>query len=137
MSFTNFLEQKVLEHTFRNVAYTSPSATYVGLFTSTPTDASAGTEVSGGDYARQAVTFTFVAGDPSYVKNSGNITFPTATASWGTITYAGIFDALTTGNFLAWAQLTLSSDFTTANSKLINIGDIFRISADNLQVRLS
>lgn len=137
MSFTNFLEQKVLEHVFRNVAYTSPTALYVGLFTSTPSDSTAGTEVSGGSYARQTVSFSFTSGDPSSVTNTAQITFPTSTASWGTVTHAGIYDALTSGNFLAYAELTLSSDFSTSNPKTIATGDIFRISAGNLQVRLT
>ena len=137
MSFTNFLEQKVLEHVFRNVAYTSPTALYVGLFTSTPSDSTAGTEVSGGSYARQSVAFSFTSGDPSSVTNTAQITFPTSTAAWGTVTHAGIYDALTYGNFLAYAELTLSSDFSTSNPKTIATGDIFRISAGNLQVRLT
>ena len=137
MSFTNFLEQKVLEHVFRNVAYTSPTALYVGLFTSTPSDSTAGTEVSGGSYARQSVAFSFTSGDPSSVTNTAQITFPTSTASWGTVPPAGIYDALTYGNFLAYAELTLSSDFSTSNPKTIATGDIFRISAGNLQVRLT
>lgn len=137
MSFTNFLEQKVLEHVFRNVAYTSPTALYVGLFTTTPSDSTAGTEVSGGSYARQTVAFSFTSGDPSSVTNTAQITFPTSTASWGTVTHAGIYDALTGGNFLAYAELTLSSDFATSNPKTIATGDIFRISAGNLQVRLT
>ena len=137
MSFTNFLEQKVLEHVFRNVAYTSPTALYVGLFTSTPSDSTAGTEVSSGSYARQTVAFSFTSGDPSSVTNTAQITFPTSTASWGTVTHAGIYDALTSGNFLAYAELTLSSDFSTSNPKTIATGDIFRISAGNLQVRLT
>ena len=138
MSFTNFLEQKVLEHVFRNVAYTSPTALYVGLFTTTPSDSTAGTEVSGGSYARQSVAFSFTSGDPSSVTNTAQITFPTATTpGFGTVTHAGIYDALTGGNFLAYAELTLSSDFSTSNPKTIATGDIFRISAGNLQVRLT
>ena len=51
---TDFLEDKILNHVFRNVAYTAPATVYVGLFTTATTDAGGGTEVTGGGYARQA-----------------------------------------------------------------------------------
>lgn len=95
----------------------APTTTYVGLFTTAPsTDASAsytGTEVSGGSYARVAVTsssgWSAISGGstaPSQISNAGTITFPTPTASWGTVVAIGIFDAATTGNLLWWASIT-------------------------------
>jgi hypothetical protein len=65
----------------RNTSYTSPATVYVSLYTTDPTDADSGTEVSGGSYARTAVTF----GAPSngVSTNSADVTFPTATASHG------------------------------------------------------
>jgi len=56
--FSNYLENKVLDHVLRNVSYSSPTTVYVGLYTSDPTDAGSGTEVSGGSYARQALSVT-------------------------------------------------------------------------------
>ncbi len=53
--FSNYLENKVLDHVLRNTSYTSPTTVYVGLYTSDPTDAGSGTEVSGGSYARQVL----------------------------------------------------------------------------------
>jgi hypothetical protein len=39
--------------------------------------------------------------------NSGTVTFPTSTATWGgTMTHFGLFDASATGNLLVWAPLT-------------------------------
>lgn len=91
----------------------APATTYVGLFTAAPTtDASAsytGTEVTGGAYARVAITsssgWSALSGGsttPAQISNSGSITFPTPTASWGTVLAIGIFDAATTGNMLWW-----------------------------------
>ena len=54
--FTDFLENKIIDHMLRNQAYTPPTTVYVALFTTATTDAGGGTEVSGGAYARQAVT---------------------------------------------------------------------------------
>lgn len=98
----------------------APATTYVGLFTTAPTtDASAsytGTEVSGSNYSRVAVTsssgWSAITGGstaPSQISNAGIITFPTPSGSWGTITAIGLFDAATTGNLLWWSTITSQS----------------------------
>ena len=125
MSFSNYLETQVLAHTFSNTAYTSPTTVYVGLFTSDPTDADTGTEVSGGSYVRRAGSFT-TSGNTA--TTSAAIEFPTATASWGTITHIGIYDALSAGNLLAYAPLTAA--------KAIASGDVFRIPTGDIDITL-
>ena len=124
--FSNYLENKLLDHVLRNVSYTSPTTVYVGLFTSDPTDAGSGTEVTGGSYARQVVSVT-TASD-GIVTSSADITFPQATANWGTVSHIGILDALTSGNLLMYTALT--------TSKAIDTGDIFKITTNNLTVTL-
>lgn len=100
---TNYLEDNLLNHVLRNTAFTSPTTVYVALFTAAPGEAGGGTEVSGGSYARQSVTFSAPAS--GVVANSGAVTFPTATAPWGTITHMAIFDAVTVGNMLYYGAL--------------------------------
>jgi hypothetical protein len=136
MSFSDYLEDKVLDHVFGGNAYTAPTTLYVGLFTSTPTDSTTGTEVSGGSYARQTAAFTVSGTNPTEAASNAAIEFPTATATWGTVTYAGIFDAASSGNMIAYAQLTDPADLTTALPKTIGTGDVFRISSGNLKIRL-
>lgn len=126
MSFSNTYETNVLTWTFTNSAVTRPTAWYIGLFTSDPTEAGTGTEVSGGSYARESATFT-VSGDTA--TNAANIEFPTATASWGTVSHAAVFDALTGGNIIAYAALT--------TSKAIDTGDILRIPAGDFDITLN
>ena len=125
--FSNFLENALINAVLRNTSYTSPATVYVSLYTSDPTDADYGTEVSGGSYARTAVTF----GAPSngVTTNSADVTFPTATASWGTVTHIGIHDASTAGNLLFHTPLD--------TSKTIDSGDIFKITTGNLSVTLA
>jgi hypothetical protein len=124
---SNYLEDALINATLRNTSYTSPATVYLALYTSDPTDADTGTEVSGGSYARQAITF----GAPSngVSTNSAAIEFPQATGTWGTITYVGIRDALTTGNLLYHTALDVS--------KTIASGDIFKISIGSLSVTLA
>ena len=124
---SNFLENALINATLRNTTYTSVATVYVSLWTSDPTDAGSGTEVSGGSYARTAVTF----GAPSngVTTNSADVTFPTATASWGTVGWIGINDASTSGNLLYHTALD--------TAKAIDSGDIFKISSGNLSVTLA
>jgi hypothetical protein len=125
--FSNYLENALINATLRNTAYTSPSVVYVGLYTSDPTDANTGTEVSGGSYARVAVTFGAPSNGAS--TNSAAVEFPQATANWGTVTHIGILDALTSGNLLYHTALD--------SSKTIETGDIFKIAIGSLSVTLS
>ena len=124
---SNYLENALINATLRNTSYTSPTTVYIGLYTSDPTDADTGTEVSGGSYARQSVTF----GAPSngVSTNSAAIEFPQCTASWGTVTHVGIRDALTAGNLLYHTPLDAS--------KTIDSGDIFKIAIGSLSVTLA
>lgn len=127
-SFSDYLEDKLLKHVFTNTAYTSPTSLYVALYTAAPSDTGGGTEVSGGSYARKAASFS-VSGTTTLATNSSAIEFDAATASWGTIVAIGIFDASTSGNFLAWADLT--------TNKTIDTGDILRIPSGDLDITLS
>lgn len=122
--FSDYYENKVIDHMLRNQAFTPPATVYVGLYTAAPTDAGGGTEVSGGSYARQAVTLA--AASAGSTQNSADITFPTATADWGTIVAAGLFDAASAGNLLAWNNLTAS--------KTVSNGDTFKITAGSLTI---
>jgi hypothetical protein len=125
VSFSNFLENKVLGHVFGATPYTAPATLYVGLFTSSPGETGSGSEVSGGSYARQTIAFTVTGNQAS---NTAAVEFPTATASWGTITFAAIYDALSGGNLLAYGALT--------TSKTIDNGDVFRIPAGDFDINL-
>ena len=124
---SNFLENALINATLRNTTYTSVATVYVSLFTSDPTDAGTGTEVSGGSYARTAVTFA--APSNGVTTNSADVTFPTCTSAWGTVGWIGINDASTAGNLLYHSPLD--------TSKTIDTGDIFKISTGNLSVTLA
>ena len=124
---SNYLENALINATLRNTTYTSPSVVYAGLFTSDPTDAGSGTEVTGGSYARKAMTFGAPSDGASV--NSGAVEFDQATGDWGTITHFAIFDALTTGNMLYHGALTAS--------KTIETGDVFKFATSSVSVTLA
>jgi hypothetical protein len=124
---SNYLENALVNATLRNTSYTSPSVVYVGLFTSDPTDAGSGTEVSGGSYARKSATFGAPSNGASTISSA--IEFDQATGSWGTVTHFGIYDASTSGNLLYHGALTAS--------KVIDTGDVFKFATSALTVTLA
>lgn len=124
---SNYLENALINGTIRGSTFTAPTNVYVALYTSDPTDADTGTEVSGGSYARQIVTF----GAPSNGVSASNadVTFPQATGSWGTVGWIGLRDAVSGGNLLYHTALD--------TSKVIDTGDVFKINSGNLSVTLA
>ena len=129
-SFTDYTENLALTYLFTTGAATRPTAWYVGLFTAAPSDTGGGTEVSGSAYARVVTGTISGSGTATTFTNAAAIEFAAASGgNWGTIGWAGIFDASTGGTLLAWAPLT--------TSKAINDGDIFRIPASSLTITLS
>lgn len=128
-ALSNYLENKIIDH-LRNVAtFTPPATWYFALLTAAPSDAGGGTEVSGGSYARVAMTAsganlagtqsagstTASTGTGGTTSNNNAITFPAPTADWGVATHMAAYDASTAGNLLTWGALTAS--------KTINNGD--------------
>jgi hypothetical protein len=141
-ALANDLENKLLDHTFRATAYSAPATLYAGLGTAACSDSSFGTEVTGGSYARVAITSGTSAwkgthgstsgassGTNGTISNAAAITFPAPTANWGSVTHWFIADASTSGNLLVCAALT--------TPKTINDGDAapsFSIDAMTIQI---
>lgn len=126
---SDYLENKFIDWLLRGQTFTPPVTAYIGLLTAAPSDAGGGTEVTGGSYARVAITSSLAnwagtqsagsttasSGTGGQTSNNAAITFPAPTANWGVVTHFGIYDASTAGNLLYWAALTVS--------KTINNGD--------------
>lgn len=116
--------ENLIELAIKGTNLTAPTTLYIGLFTVTPGESGGGTEVTGGAYARQLFTFGAVAAQSSgsQVANSAQITFPVATAGWGTVVAVGIFDAVTSGNMLYYGALGSSVAVNTNNQFIIASG---------------
>lgn len=126
---SDYLENKLLDHVLTSTGYTAPTTRYLGLFTaSTGLESnSPSAEVSGGSYARKAVTFAAASSGSS--ATNATVTFDAATANWGTITHVAVMDASTSGNVLFWGAVT--------TSKTIESGDTFQVSSGNLTISLA
>jgi len=129
-AISKYLGDAILNEAFRGVNYVPPAKVYLALYTSNPGDTNTGVEVSTSGYARQEVAFsalTFVSGK-STISNTLDLVFPVTSTSWGTISHVGILDALIGGNLLYYGQL--------ATSKLIDVGDQFKVVAENLVLNI-
>jgi len=129
-AFTNYLEDKIVDHLFRTAGFTKPTALYVGLLTAAATPETGGvTEVAGGSYARVAeapgdANWAAPAGGDGTTSNVNAITFPTATADWGTATHFGIWDAATAGNLLVYGALTASRNIVNGATPSFPAGSL-------------
>lgn len=123
-AMSDYLENKVLDHVLGTTSYTMPTTVYIGLSTGSFADDNSGTELSGGSYARQSIAFDAAASGTT--DNTAAVDFPVATASWGTVSHYGLFDALSGGNLLIHGAFTAS--------KTVDSGDVLRISAGELDI---
>lgn len=119
---SNYLENKLVDHSLGTTTFTKPTSVYVALYTASPTDADSGTEVSGFGYARQVATWSAGSGGAS--SNAGQLTFTASGGAFGTITHIGIRDASTSGNLLYWGSLTASRTISDGESLVFDIGSI-------------
>jgi len=127
-NLSNYAEDKVLDHLFKNTSYTSPTA-YIGYFNNSITDASVPTEVSGNNYARVEISSKMGSASSGTISNTSAITFPAASGGdHGVITAIAIFDASSSGNMIAYGDLT--------TSKTISDGDQLNIAIGNLQISI-
>ena len=131
MNISNWLSAAFLNAALRNTTFTPPATVYLALYTSDPTQADTGTEVNGGAYARQAITFAApsIVDGKQTVKNAADVEFPIATADWGLVTHIGLRTAVTGGNLL-WSS-------AIPNPRTIQTGDKPKFPKDGTLVRFT
>lgn len=119
-AMSTYLANAVLNEVLRNTNYVPPATVYLALYTTNPTAADTGTEVTGGSYARQAMAWTAAASGSSSTSAAINFTGMPAV----TVSYLGIRDAASGGNLLfygAWAS-----------AKVLAAGDTYTVQAADL-----
>lgn len=122
MAITNYLEKKLLNHSLGAISYTMPEETYVGLFTTLPTDSVAGVEVVGTGYARQLVTWELPT--DTGIRNATHVTFGSAGSSWGLVIGFGVWDTTTTGNLLYYGNINPTADLVAGDTYRLPSGAI-------------
>jgi hypothetical protein len=143
VALSDYLENKIIDWAIRGQTFTPPASQYFALATTAGSDVACGTEVTGGSYARVAVTSSLAnwagtqsagsttasTGTSGTTSNNATITFPAPTAAWGSVTEYCVFDAASAGNLLWRTALT--------TPKTINNGDAapsFAIGAATFQI---
>lgn len=129
-SFSDYLEDALLDHIFgtgegQSLVYAQP-AKWVALCTTEPTDVSTGSNIaepSSPSYGRVRV-HTWDESSGGATENTGDITFGTASADWGTILSFAICDAETAGNVLAYGDLTISKSVQSGDTPKFASGDL-------------
>lgn len=121
---TTSLANSLLNAVLRNTAYTSPATVYLAVFTSAPTAAGGGTEVIGGSYVRQAITFAAPSGGAA--TNAAQISIAGMPAC--TVYGLAIMGAASSGTMLFYGAL--------ATPKPVNAGDTFKVNAGDLNIAL-
>lgn len=135
-SFSDYLENELIDHVFKTGAYTVATNLYVGLSSTTwagaTADAYTGTtaanEISGGGYVRKKCN-TWDAAAAGATENSQAVTFAQATADWGTVRSWFVADKTTLGNIIVWGTLT--------TAKAVSSGDTLKFATGDIDVTLS
>lgn len=130
-ALTDTYENSIVDWLMRGQALTPPTTlAHIALFTACPTDSTAGTEVTGGSYARvnYAASLANWAGTQGYgtttassgtsgtTSNNNAITFPAATADWGTVNCVGYMSAASGGTLIWYTALTTPRNITNGST---------------------
>lgn len=133
-AFSQYLQKKILDHLLKTAVYTPETNLYIGLCSTSPTDTTMGTEVTGTNYSRVNFNTWNVAtsASPSIATNNGIISFATPGAGgWGTATHFIITNSLSGTadiNLLAWGVLSVP--------KTINQNDTVSFASGQLSISL-
>ena len=99
-AMADYLESQVIQQIFRTSTFTKPTVLAIALCSATPSDSATGALTSlelgnSGAYARQTLNpldanWANVSSGNGTTNNVGAVTFPTATADWGTVSAVAI-----------------------------------------------
>lgn len=109
MSATNYARNKILDYNFGSVAYSVPASFFLGLSTTTiSAGGSTATEPVGASYSRVEIAndkSNWTYASSGCLLNSVSLSFVQSSGSWGTVTYYGLWDALTSGSLWFYQAL--------------------------------
>lgn len=127
-SFSDYLENELLDHVFKTGDYTPATNLYVALLTSTPDDADTGStlpgEITGTGALARIKCNTWDAAASGATENSQTVTFAQATGDMGTVTHFAICDKTTNGNVIGWGALSASRAISSGDTPSFATGDL-------------
>lgn len=133
MSWSDTLENGILDHVLGGPDYTRVDTVYIGLSTAVVSDNTNGlAEPSGNNYSRISVinsSNNFGAAAAGVKQNATVFTFPEASGSWGTVVHFQIWNhptGVTAAQLIAVGSLAIS--------KAITAGDTPRFPVNSLSI---
>ena len=123
-ALSDYAEKLILDYLMTSGSATRPTAWYVALYTSAPSDAGGGTELSGSGYARESAAFSAATSGTGTTSNSGAIVFTADGGDWGSVTHMGIHDAVSGGNLLWHGALAAAKTVLDGDSLEFAVGNI-------------
>lgn len=104
------------------------------FYTTNPTSQDTGTEVSGGGYVAQTVTFAVpaVVGNGTEMTNDAVITFPTATGDWSSASPVTHFAVRTPARMVHYGELT---SLSVPVGRVVRSGDVFQLGVGVVKIR--
>tara|TARA_R110002020_G_scaffold215449_1_gene422639 strand:- start:2184 stop:2573 length:390 start_codon:yes stop_codon:yes gene_type:complete len=125
---SDYLEKKILDYVLRDQADWAPTAVYLSLHSSDPTDDDGGEITAGSNtYVRQAITFAAAHATTGVIASNSVETFSDMPGV--TVTHMGLHDAETDGNLLFHSAL--------AASKTVAAGDTVQFASGAITVTLA
>jgi len=121
----DIIENQLLDALVGTAAYTVTGPIKLALVTANGNDASAGTEVTGGSYARQTITFGAAASGS--ISNSASISFTGMPAV--TVVGIEIYDSAGSPKRLAYGALTAS--------RTVTVGDTVQFASSAITLSLA
>lgn len=117
---SSYLRSKIVKHVKGEASFTMPTTLYLALYTTDPTIADTGTEVTGGSYVRKAISFAAESGGSGASNAAINFTsMPTTN-----VAFWGIRDASTAGNLLYFGNFDIVQAITSGQTFTINSGNV-------------
>jgi len=123
-ALSDYSEKLILDYLMTSGSATRPTAWCVALYTSAPSDAGGGTELSGSGYARETVAFAAATSGAGTTSNSGAVVFTADGGDWGSVTHMGIHDASSSGNLLWHGALAAAKTVLDGDSLEFAVGNI-------------
>ena len=119
---SDYLENKLANHVFRNMDFESPQEVWIGLFYNDPKDHAQAKELVGNGYQRESVNFdTPIDG---LMKNSEKIIFHKASSAWVVISHLALFTEKNGGHMLFRGEVSTPVKIGKGKNFVIRVADL-------------
>lgn len=124
MAKSDYLEAQVLDAALGTDTFPAVTQAYLALYSTNPTDADTGTELTGNGYERKEINFAAATVGAGTTSNTNTVTFTASGGNWANATHFGIRDALTGGNLLYHSNLDTARQINDGEQLIFDPGSV-------------